>query len=84
MTANLANCLMVKTNTVYYSDPGNEVFRNYFRTNVTLTAVAVNVWNVYHCNYGEIHCGTAVRRQLPVTPPWWEHEAIKTKWEDEK
>jgi len=83
-TANLVNCLMKKPNEIYYSDPGIEVFRNYFRTNVASGAVAVDVWNVYHCNYGEIHCGTAARRILQHEPPWWEQNEVKTKWEDEQ
>ena len=84
MNANLANCLMVTPDKVYYSDPGNEAFRNYFKANVTSGAVPLNIWDVYHCNYGEIHCGTAVRRTLPHIPAWWEHDAIKTEWENEK
>jgi len=84
VSANLANCLMVKTNMVYYSDPGNEAFRNYFKANVTSGAVPLNIWDVYHCGYGEIHCATAVRRVLPHIPAWWEHNVIKNEWRNEK
>ena len=83
-TANLANCLMVTPNEIYYSDPGIEAFKNYFKDHVAAGAVAVDVWEDYHCWCGEIHCGTAAVRSLPHTPPWWEQDAIKTKWKDEK
>jgi len=84
-TANLANSLVVNKGnaSVYYPDPGADVFRMYF-TNSVPGAVAVNVWNFYHCGYGEIHCGTATRRILQHEPPWWERNEVKTKWENEK
>jgi hypothetical protein len=63
---------------------GIEAFRKYFKDNVTAGAVAVDVWEHYHCNFGEIHCGTATVRSLPHIPPWWERDELKTKWEDER
>jgi len=31
----------------------------------------IDDWNEYHCYYGEIHCGTNVKR-TPPTVNWWE------------
>jgi len=84
VTANLANCLVVNQNQIYYSDPGIAAFRNYFQQNVMAGASAVNVWEDYHCNGGEIHCGTAAVRLLLPDPPWWNQNVIKTKWGNEK
>ena len=80
----LANCLMVTPNEIYYSDPGIEAFRKYFKDHVAAGAVAVDTWENYHCKCGEIHCGTAAVRTLPTSPPWWENDMIKAKWKDEK
>ena len=89
MTSNLANCLVVNPNLIYYPDPGNADFSNqivWAVRNATLnaTVIAIDVWVNYHCAMGEIHCGTATRRALQVTPPWWEHETIKTNWRNEQ
>ena len=85
VTSNLANCLLNTDGKIYYPDPGNQAFRNYFASTVqAFQIVAVDVWEEYHCRFGEIHCGTAAVRSLPHTPPWWENDVIKTKWKDEK
>ena len=33
---------------------------------------------------GEVHCGTAARRLLSTPSPWWNENAIKAKWGNEK
>ena len=85
ITSNLANCLLNKDGKIYYPDPGNQAFRNYFASTVqAFQIVAVDMWEEYHCLCGEIHCGTAAVRSLPVNPPWWDQDVIKVKWGNEK
>ena len=85
VTSNLANCLLNTDGKIYYPDPGSQAFRFRFSTAVqAFQAVAVDVWEDYHRLCGEIHCGTAAVRSLPISPPWWENDMIKTKWKDEK
>jgi len=80
-TANMVNCLVLNSQSAYYSDPGNAVFRNYFESVVT-GASAIDIWYNYHCGFGEIHCGTAVRRMLSAQPPWWEQDVQQEQWEE--
>jgi len=82
-TANLANCLVVNENQVYFPNPGNQAFSNSFVTAVS-GAVAVNVWINYHCKMGEIHCGTATIREIPVSPPWWDQLPTDSVWQNEQ
>ena len=84
-TANLANSLVVNNWGVsaYYSNPGNQKFRNYF-TSAVPNSVAVDVWEHYHCKYGEIHCATATVRSLPAAPPWWEQLPANSPWRTEQ
>ena len=86
MTSNLANCLMVNHNLVYYPDPGNKAFRIRFNQGMVsgVTATALDVWVGYHCEEGEIHCATAAKRLLPAGKPWWQQDETKEKWRDEK
>ncbi|MCG3146937.1 MAG: hypothetical protein PCFJNLEI_00372 [Verrucomicrobiae bacterium] len=71
ISANGANSLYGSNGVVYYSDPGCGVFKNYI-TGVLPTSQAIDVWEGYHCLKGEVHCGTAARRQLNPVPPWWQ------------
>jgi hypothetical protein len=80
-TANMVNCLVLNSQSAYYSDPGNAVFRNYFES-VVPGASAIDVWTNYHCGLGEIHCGTAVKRVLSAQPPWWEQNVQQEQWEE--
>jgi hypothetical protein len=80
-TANMVNCLVLNSQSAYYSDPGNSVFRNYFES-VVPGASAIDMWYNYHCNQGEVHCGTAVKRVLSAQPPWWEQNVQQEQWED--
>jgi hypothetical protein len=80
-TANMVNCLVLNSQSAYYSDPGNSVFRNYFES-IVPGASATNIWYNYHCGFGEIHCGTAVQRVLSAQPPWWEQKVQQEQWEE--
>ena len=84
-TANLANCLVVNQNLIYYSDPGTLVFKQYLEQYFGgVTVTAVDVWMTHHCECGEVHCGTATTRSLPANPPWWVQTKVKEKWENEQ
>ena len=85
VTANLANSLVVNANniSIYYSEPGLQAFRDYM-ANVVPKSIAVNVWDTHHCLGGEIHCGTATTRTLPVSPPWWQHSVVTNNWRNER
>jgi hypothetical protein len=80
-TANMVNCLVLNSQSAYYSDPGNAVFRNSFES-VVPGASAIDIWYNYHCGFGEIHCGTAVKRVLSAQPPWWEQTVQEEQWEE--
>ena len=88
-TSNLANCQPVNRQvgneyvSVYYPKADETFFTSYF-TNAVPKAVAVDVWEHYHCNMGEIHCGTATIRTLSPVPPWWTQPVIQQKWENER
>jgi len=68
---------------VYYPKADETFFTSYF-TNAVPKAVAVDVWEHYHCKMGEIHCGTAVIRSLPASPPWWEQISSTNVWRGEQ
>ena len=70
VTANIANCLVGFNGKIYYSQPGCQVFNNYMATNLP-NATPIDVWQLLHCQCGEIHCGTASQRQLSGAP-WWD------------
>ena len=53
-----------------------DVFKNDVETKLDVLATDFDVyfiddWNKYHCYYGEIHCGTNVKRTPPAIN-WWE------------
>jgi protein-arginine deiminase len=37
-----------------------------------LTVTFVDIWDLYHANWGEVHCGTNVDRTLAEDVAWWE------------
>ena len=69
-SANLVNCLNIPGAGVFMSDPGCEAFRNY-TTNHVSDVHWVEVWE-YHRLLGEIHCGSATRRTIDLSTPWWQ------------
>jgi hypothetical protein len=79
-SANMVNSVpeaVCNAGTVYYSQPGSDIFADLFDVGVRAfcpgisTILPVDVWKDYHCYHGEIHCGTAAKRQLDATVPWW-------------
>jgi len=72
-TANVVNCLPQWNDRLYYSQTGCDVFEMDIATKLQgLNPTPVDVWDNYHCKKGEIHCGTAARRSLSITPSWWQ------------
>lgn len=49
---------------------GNDVFETDVSAKVSLTEKYIDDWDQYHAWYGEIHCGTNVKRTAPTTN-WW-------------
>ena len=76
-SANVVNCLVRTGGTGYYQNTGCTVFENYIFS-VAPGAQPVDAWDILHQNEGEIHCGTAARRTLSASPPWWQQT---TNWE---
>jgi hypothetical protein len=74
-TANVVNSLVYPGNGIYMQDTGNPEFNSSINSLVP-NAVFLNVWNKYHCFDGEIHCGTATRRTINLTPPWWQRITV--------
>ena len=42
-----------------------------------------DVWTLYHCNYGELHCGSEAERAIPASSSWW-HKPEFENWPYEK
>ncbi len=70
MTSNVVNCLATGTS-VFYSKTGCSTFESYVNNELP-GATPIDIWDDYHCQQGEIHCATAVKRSLSAQPPWWE------------
>jgi protein-arginine deiminase len=53
---------------------GKDVFEEDFKTKITtLTEVPIDDWTGYHSGWGEVHCGTNVKRTPPSpSTDWWE------------
>ena len=52
-----------------------DVFEKVTRDRLEALGLAVrfvNVWDLYHRNEGEVHCGTNVDRTIPEGTAWWE------------
>ena len=71
-SANVVNCLLGMNGTIFYSKTGCTVFRDYISSKLPSAQEVSGVWESLHCNNGEIHCSTAVQRELNLTPPWWQ------------
>jgi hypothetical protein len=53
-------------------DGSGDIFENVTRARLA-NALFVNDWWWYHCNFGEVHCGTATKRTLPGIE-WWKNQ----------
>lgn len=73
-TANMVNCLVDGNGTIYYCNSGCYAFENYMATNLP-GAVAVGAWTL-NIQEGAVHCATAARRTLDLSPPWWQQVRI--------
>jgi len=73
-SANVVNCLPNWNGCLYYPDTGCAVLETDISAKLQIfNPVPRDVWDNYHCRFGEIHCGTAARRQIGLTPAWWEN-----------
>lgn len=81
-TANLANAVIVN-NVIHMTDPGNELFRLWTeeRLQEAGASYAANwvsdedAWNIYHIHQGDLHCGSNIKRKIPVDlMSWWNNE----------
>ncbi|MEI6809893.1 MAG: protein-arginine deiminase family protein, partial [bacterium] len=70
-TANAVNCLVYPGQGIFMQDTGSVDFNTYISNHVS-SVVFINIWDGYHCWWGEVHCGTATRRTISFTPPWWQ------------
>jgi hypothetical protein len=70
-SANVANCLVIPNSGVYMQTTGSSLFDTYI-TGCLSNAVFIDIWDEYHCHEGEVHCGTATRRTVDLTAPWWQ------------
>ncbi len=70
-SANLVNCLVYPGQGIYMQTTGNADFDGYVTSHVS-GAVFINIWDQYHRYKGEVHCGTATRRTVNLSPPWWD------------
>jgi hypothetical protein len=73
-SANVVNCLVLPSSGIYMQETGSADFDSYV-TGCLTNAVFINIWDVYHRNLGEVHCGTATRRTVDLTTPWWQRVA---------
>jgi protein-arginine deiminase len=76
---NLANVLVVNGRLIV-AEPFYDGFKNAFVASLSAigyeqgsTVHFIDDWSVYHENYGDVHCGTQVRR-APSRVDWWMHE----------
>jgi hypothetical protein len=70
-TANMVNCLVDPDDGIYMSESGSDIFRDYVEGVVPATKF-LDVWIKYHCDQGEVHCGSNTRRTFDASTPWWE------------
>jgi hypothetical protein len=85
-TANMVNGVQDGT-TFHVTDPGNQHFRTLVSVPLqqltpqyTVNFVAdTNAWDVYHCNQGELHCGSNAKRTFQFDKPWWQQNSY-TNW----
>ncbi len=80
-TANVVNCLPLHPH-VYMQHPYNNHWTHYISEqmpdDVTLHFLdQPEIWDNYHRHQGSIHCGSAVRRTIDFSEPWWEKENLQ-------
>ncbi len=79
---NMVNAV-VDGNTVYMTDPGCDLFRNAVNVPGKVFVGGHDVWSLYHCALGELHCGSEAERTIPASPPWWQRSEFEN-WPFEK
>jgi hypothetical protein len=49
---------------------GNDLFEQAVKKAIP-TAEFIDDWDLYHRNYGEVHCGSVTKLQAPIISEWW-------------
>ena len=65
------------------TDPGYDLFRNAVNVPGKVFVGGHDVWSLYHCCMGELHCGSEAERAIPASPPWWQEPEFEN-WPYEK
>ena len=81
-SANMVNAV-IAGGTVYMTDPGCALFRDSVSIPGATFIGGTNVWELYHCWMGELHCGSEAERWFPARPPFWKRPEFKA-WPFEK
>ena len=81
-SANMVNAV-VDGNSIYMTDPGCDLFRNAVNVAGKVFVGGHDVWTLYHCSCGELHCGSEAEREIPASPPWWQRPEF-ANWPYEK
>jgi hypothetical protein len=71
-SVDVVNCLVGGSGVVYYSETGCPVFEGYISSVLPSAQAVTGGWTALHCQEGDIHCATTARRELDLTPPWWQ------------
>jgi len=71
-TEGVVNSLVHPGHGIFMQDTGSMEFNTYVSNSVPGVVWLRDTWDVYHVQYGEIHCGTATRRTIDLTVPWWQ------------
>ena len=75
----LANVQPANSSTIVFPKPygpranGADVFETAVSSMIGSGADFANDWDWYHRWEGEVHCGTAAKREIP-TGNWWENQ----------
>ncbi len=67
---------IVDGSTVYLPDPGCSLFRNAVLLSGKQFVGGADEWADYHCNRGEIHCGSEAERIIPPDLGWWDESGF--------
>ena len=81
-SANMVNAV-VDGDFIYMTDPGCDLFRNAVNVTGKVFVGGHDVWTLYHCNCGELHCGSEAEREIPASPSWWQRHEF-ANWPYEK
>ena len=71
-SANVVNCLVYPSSGVFMQNTGSAEFNAHVAGRVSSVIWLTDTWDAYRCGMGEIHCGTATRRTIDCTIPWWQ------------